>query len=98
MLERSPLVEELPAGDYVVLRVEDTGCGMQPAIQKKIFQRFFSTKGSAGTGIGLMATKKLIDAHQGEISFKSKENVGTEFVIRIPKGMKDDDLKLKIED
>jgi len=70
----------------VEYRVADTGCGMKPEIKKKVFKRFFTTKGSAGTGIGLMATKKLIDAHQGEISFKSKENEGTEFVIRIPAG------------
>jgi len=75
----------------VEYRVEDTGCGMKPAIKKKVFKRFFTTKGSAGTGIGLMATKKIIDAHQGEISFKSKENKGTEFIIRIPMGKKNDE-------
>ncbi|CAB1074605.1 hypothetical protein D1AOALGA4SA_2424 [Olavius algarvensis Delta 1 endosymbiont] len=75
----------------VEYRVEDTGCGMKPAIKKIVFKRFFTTKGSAGTGIGLMATKKLIDAHQGEISFKSKENKGTEFIIRIPGQMKIED-------
>jgi len=75
----------------VEYRVADTGCGMKPEIKKKVFKRFFTTKGSAGTGIGLMATKKLIDAHQGEISFKSKENEGTEFVIRIPGRMKIED-------
>ena len=49
---------------------------------------FFSTKGSAGTGLGLMATKKIIDAHQGEISVKSEVNRGSEFIIRIPAGLK----------
>ena len=74
----------------VEYRVADNGSGMSQAVQQKIFQRFFSTKGSAGSGIGLMATKKIIDAHQGEISFKSKENKGTEFVIRIPAGLEND--------
>jgi len=75
----------------VEYRVVDNGSGMTHAIKKKIFQRFFSTKGSAGSGIGLMATKKIIDAHQGEIMVESKANVGSEFIIRLPFGMKNDD-------
>lgn len=75
----------------VEYQVVDNGSGMNNAIKKKIFHRFFSTKGSAGTGIGLMATKKIIDAHQGVIMVKSKENVGSEFFIRLPFRMKNDD-------
>jgi signal transduction histidine kinase len=75
----------------VEYRVVDNGSGMTPAIKKKIFQRFFSTKGSAGSGIGLMATKKIIDAHQGEIMVESKANVGSEFIIRLPSGMKNEE-------
>jgi signal transduction histidine kinase len=73
----------------VEYRVEDAGCGMNQEIKEKIFQRFFTTKGSAGTGIGLMATKKLIDAHQGEIEVESEENKGSVFVIRIPDRIED---------
>ena len=69
------------------LQVVDNGSGIGNGIKNKIFRRFVSTKGSAGTGIGLMATKKIIDAHQGEISVQSKENKGSEFIIRIPRGM-----------
>jgi len=75
----------------VEYQVVDNGSGMNNEIKKKIFQRFFSTKGSAGTGIGLMATKKIIDAHNGVIMVKSNETVGTEFIIRIPKGLKIED-------
>jgi signal transduction histidine kinase len=75
----------------VEYRVVDNGRGMDPAVKQKIFQRFFSTKGSAGTGIGLMATKKIIDAHQGLISVKSDKNTGSEFIIRIPVGFKNED-------
>ncbi len=67
-------------------RVVDNGSGMKNEIKKKIFQRFFSTKGSGGTGIGLMTTKQIIDAHKGMIAVKSKQNVGSEFIIRIPNG------------
>ena len=75
----------------VEYQVADTGSGMNNATKKKIFNRFFSTKGSAGTGFGLMATKKIIDAHQGLIMVKSKETVGTEFIIRLPKTLKNED-------
>jgi len=68
----------------VEYQVVDNGSGMKNEIKNKIFHRFFSTKGSAGTGIGLMATKKIIDAHGGVIVVESKDNMGTEFSIRLP--------------
>jgi signal transduction histidine kinase len=57
---------------------------MSADVKKKIFQSFFSTKGTEGTGIGLMITKKIIDEHKGEITAESKVGVGSTFVIRIP--------------
>jgi signal transduction histidine kinase len=69
----------------VEYQVEDTGCGMSADVKNKIFQSFFSTKGTEGTGIGLMITKKIIDEHQGEIVAESKAGTGSTFVIRIPK-------------
>ena len=62
----------------------DNGCGMDEETRAKIFQRFFSTKGSRGTGLGLMMTKKIIDEHGGAIEFESERGKGTEFVIRLP--------------
>ncbi len=82
-------------GGGVEYQVEDTGCGMSADVKKKIFQSFFSTKGTEGTGIGLMLTKKIIDEHKGEITAESKVGVGSTFVIRIPKP---DKPELKIED
>jgi len=57
---------------------------MSSKIKQNIFKRFFSTKGSAGTGIGLMITKKIIDEHEGRIEVESKEGSGSTFLIRIP--------------
>jgi len=71
-------------GGGVEYQVEDTGCGMSADVKKKIFQSFFSTKGTEGTGIGLMITKKIIDEHNGQIIAESKEGAGSTFVIRIP--------------
>jgi len=68
----------------VEFQVLDNGCGMDEETKNKIFQRFFSTKGSRGTGLGLMITKKIIDEHQGIIEFESEKGKGTRFVIRLP--------------
>jgi signal transduction histidine kinase len=68
----------------VEYQVLDNGCGMNSKIKKNIFKRFFSTKGSDGTGIGLMITKKIIDEHDGEIEVESKEGTGSTFLIRLP--------------
>jgi signal transduction histidine kinase len=68
----------------VEYQVIDNGCGMDPETQKKIFQRFFSTKGSRGTGLGLMITKKIVDEHGGVIKCQSKTGKGTKFILRLP--------------
>jgi signal transduction histidine kinase len=68
----------------VEYQVLDNGCGMDAAIKKNIFKRFFSTKGSEGTGIGLMITKKIIDEHNGVIEVESQEGSGSKFFIKLP--------------
>ena len=78
----------------VEYQVEDTGCGMTTEVKKKIFQGFFSTKGTDGTGIGLMITKKIIDEHNGVIEAESKEGSGSTFVIRIPKTLQNKVVKI----
>ena len=71
-------------GWAVEFQVVDNGCGMDEETKEKIFRRFFSTKGSRGTGLGLMITKKIIDEHEGAIEFDSEKGKGTRFVIRLP--------------
>lgn len=70
-----------PSGWAVAYQVEDTGCGMDEATCQKIFQGFFSTKGSRGTGIGLMSTKKIVDKHQGCIKVWSEFGKGAVFTV-----------------
>ena len=65
-------------------RISDNGCGMDEETQAKVFQQFFSTKGSRGTGLGLMITKKIIDEHGGTIELQSEPDKGTKFTIRLP--------------
>ena len=73
-----------PEGWAVEYQVIDTGCGMDEETRAKIFQRFFSTKGSKGTGLGLMLAKKIIDEHKGMIHVESEKDKGSRFIVRIP--------------
>jgi signal transduction histidine kinase len=70
----------------LVYEVSDTGKGMDYEISKKIFSKFFSTKGSdRGTGLGLLTTKRIVHSHGGKISFDSKEGEGSVFRIELPR-------------
>jgi signal transduction histidine kinase len=73
-----------PEGWSVEYQVEDNGCGMDEETRSRIFQSFFSTKGSKGTGLGLMITKKIVDEQGGIIEVKSEEAKGTKFCIKLP--------------
>jgi signal transduction histidine kinase len=68
----------------VEYEVIDNGCGMDDETRSKVFQRFFSTKGSRGTGLGLMIAKKIIDEHGGDLELQTEEKKGTRFVVRLP--------------
>ena len=73
-----------PQGWAVEYQVTDNGCGMDEETRKKIFQTFFSTKGSRGTGLGLMIAKKIVDEHGGVIDLSSEKGSGTVFRVRLP--------------
>jgi signal transduction histidine kinase len=75
-------------GWAVEYQVVDNGCGMDEETRDKIFQRFFSTKGTKGTGLGLMITKKIVNEHGGTIDVDSELGRGTKFCIRLPPGQK----------
>lgn len=68
-----------------IIKVEDNGGGISPEDLEHIFDPFFSTK-KDGMGIGLYLTRKIIEAHEGKISFESKQNIGTVFTIEFPGG------------
>jgi signal transduction histidine kinase len=57
---------------------------MTKDVQDKIFQSFFSTKGTRGTGIGLMMTKRIVDQHQGIIEVTSEKDAGSTICIKLP--------------
>lgn len=64
--------------------VTDNGCGMDEDVKAKLFTSFFSTKGTAGTGLGLLVTRKLIEEHKGRISVASELGKGTTFTVHLP--------------
>lgn len=74
----------------VEYQVCDNGCGMDEETRAKIFRMFFSSKGTKGTGLGLMITKKIIQEHGGAIECESEKGRGTRFLVRLPKGEKPD--------
>ena len=73
-------------GDFVEIRVRDTGSGIPEKIRSRIFDPFFTTKPvGRGTGQGLaIAHAVIVDQHQGQIHFESEMGVGTTFIIRLP--------------
>lgn len=66
------------------IQVSDNGSGIPRESLEKIFDVFFSTKGSNGTGLGLSVTKKIINEHGGTIAAQSTVGQGTSFIIRLP--------------
>ena len=71
------------AGEFCLIRIADTGSGMTPDQQAKIFQLYFTTK-PKGSGIGLAMTFRAVQLHGGTIEVKSETGKGTEFVMKLP--------------
>lgn len=69
-----------------LLEIEDTGSGIPENLQDQIFQPFFTTKDSgAGTGLGLVSVKSLLEKMGGAISFVTEPGSGTIFKVRLPR-------------
>lgn len=73
------------SGDYFVITVADTGCGIPPENLERIFSPFFTTKPEGkGTGLGLASVRRLIAQHQGWVEADSKPGSGTRFHLFFP--------------
>jgi len=81
---KKPEFEELSPGLYVKLIVKDDGCGMSEDVKEKIFEPYFTTKKSEGTGLGLSVVHGIVKESNGKIFVKSEPNVGSEFIIYLP--------------
>ena len=71
-------------GQYVKIRVEDNGMGMDKNTLSRIFEPFFSTKGSKGTGMGLSSVYGIVKQHKGYILVSSGIGEGTAFEVHLP--------------
>jgi signal transduction histidine kinase len=78
------VVRAFKEGENAVIEVEDNGVGMDSETRSKLFTMFFSTKGSSGTGLGLLVSHKVATEHGGTISVKSAPGEGSTFTARIP--------------
>ena len=74
----------LPPGDYVLLSITDTGCGMDKETQDQVFDPFFSTKGCEGTGLGLSQVYGFVKQSKGAIKLYSEIAQGSQFVFYFP--------------
>lgn len=88
--EGSVTVALCEEGDHAVLRVSDTGIGISPADQSRLFSRFFRTRDAEtraiqGIGLGLAITRSIVEAHGGTIRVDSHVGSGTTFLVRLPR-------------
>lgn len=68
---------------YLVVKVSDTGPGIDEENRDKLFYPFFTTK-KHGSGIGLPTARKIVDSHRGLIDYISEPGRGTTFTVRLP--------------
>ncbi len=92
-LSESYLDEDLPGGEYVYLRVTDTGCGMDAETVNRIFDPFFTTK-FTGRGLGLAAVLGIIRGHRGAIRLDTAPGRGTSFMVLLPAIVEPSDMPL----
>ncbi len=84
--ERQGFPQQVPPGNYVVLEVEDHGCGMTPEVLTQALDPFFTTKDvGQGTGLGLPMVFGIVQGHQGYMTIDSVPGQGTRVSLYLPR-------------
>lgn len=82
-----PLGADAAMTEFITVSFSDSGSGISGEDAKRIFDPFFTTKGSGrGTGLGLFVSQSIINAHGGEIAFRSAPGEGSVFTVALPSG------------
>ena len=71
-------------GGQVVVSIADTGLGMSDEVRQRIFEPFYTTKGLAGSGLGLAVSYGIIERHGGTIEVQSEPGSGSVFMVALP--------------
>ena len=84
---------------WVFISISDNGRGIDPSIHDKLFDPFVTDKqADGGTGLGLSITHNLVKAHDGEITFRSKQGKGTTFTVSFPTMLKEKRPRILVVD
>lgn len=70
--------------ELLTIEISDDGAGMSEEVRQNLFTKFYSTKGSKGTGLGLVITRKVIHEHGGVIRAESQLGQGSKFIVELP--------------
>ena len=82
-------IEFSGTGNYLVIKIADSGIGIKKEDKERLFHEFFrakneKTRGISGTGLGLSIVKRIVDSYAGKIEVESEYGTGTTFTIYLP--------------
>ncbi len=89
--------EDVAPGQYVMLAVSDTGCGIAPEIMDKVFEPFFSTKSEGrGSGLGLSMVYGFVKQSGGHVKIHSERGEGTTIRLYLPRAVQPEDVEVSV--